>query len=348
MKILLESYNNVTQNPAGGVQTKILSLLDKLKERNIDAILFNKWENNLNDFDVLHIFKVNIENFNLMMLAKKKNIGVAVSAIIPLENSFKIKLYRYLHKLTPINTNYKLIELMLLNSDVVIAETIREANFIIDNYKIDKSKVEIIPNGVNLNLKDGSPTLIKEMLNLKRDYVLQVGRIDKNKNQLSTIRALSGTEIPVVFIGGPDPSDLAYFEQCKKEATENMFFLDWVDNKNPLLAAAYCGAKVVVLPSYKEIFGNALIEAGLTGANLVSTNELPIKEWGLSGICQTIDPFDINDLRNKILVSYQNPKTEKISKIIENKFSWKHVTEQHIKLYERISKNSYENNIEKS
>jgi len=62
MKVLIETYNSAFQNPAGGISIRINNFIRNYRKYfSSDYIkLFDKWNDKLKDFDLLHIFKVNI------------------------------------------------------------------------------------------------------------------------------------------------------------------------------------------------------------------------------------------------------------------------------------------------
>ena len=106
MKVLIESYNNITQNTAGGIQGRIKNLIYYLQRNSIEATLFNKWEHKVKDFDILHIFKLNMEDYHLVNYAKNNDIPVVISSVVPLEGAFKIKMNKFICKVLPIHTGY--------------------------------------------------------------------------------------------------------------------------------------------------------------------------------------------------------------------------------------------------
>jgi len=336
MKILINSYNKVFQNEAGGVQMRIKKFFHLLNGVEHEVKLFDKWNDNISDYDILHTFKLSLDDYQLIAYAKSKGIPIVISSVVPQEGSLKIKINLWISKLLPIHTAYYFSKRMLDMADVIVAQTNKESEFISTNYKVSKAKIKVIPNGVSIenNVSD----IIFSKINIHKPYVLQVGRFDENKNQINVIRALKNSNIPVVFIGGADPSDLEYYELCKKEATDNMFFLGWIKNDDPILSSAYANAQVVVLPSHKEIFGNSLIEGGAYGANLVVTDELPIYDWGIGDYCNQINPKDIVDIKNKIKEAFYSSKNDKLKTIINEKFSWNTILEEHINLYRNIIK----------
>lgn len=345
MKILVESYNSVFQNAAGGVQIRIENFIENYTKISNDIKLFDKWTDKIVDFDILHIFKANIEDYQLVKLAKNNNIPVVISTVIPSEKHLNIMLNRLICKITPIHTGYWYLDQMLLEADTIIAQTNKEARFINKYYKIPLEKIAVIPNGANIKMNENFIDEFNNKTGISGKYVLQVGRFDRNKNQLNVIKALSDTDIQVVFIGGEDSGQPEYYEECKKLAGRNFHFLGWIKHDDPLLSSAYQNAHVVVLPSYKEIFGNSLIEGGASGANLVATKELPLEDWGIKDICRSIDPNNIRDIREKIVAAYHQPLNPKTSEVIVNKFSWERVIEEHFELYKNLHANKGRSSI---
>jgi glycosyltransferase involved in cell wall biosynthesis len=340
MKVLIDSYNTVTQNPSGGVQIRIKNYIAHLQKCGVQAELFDKWRHTVADFQLLHIFKLSVESYQLVRYAKNNNIPVVISSIVPLEGAIRIFANRMACKVLPIHTGYSFLEDILNMADAVVAQTTREANFIMRHYKTQKGKMHVVPNGVSVAASSGVSPGKWDKIDAGRGIVLQVGRFDRNKNQLNVIRALRNTDVPVVFIGGPIAEEADYFRQCKQEATSNMHFLGWVKNDDPLLASAYARAKVVILPSFKEIFGNAIIEGGAAGANLVATRELPIADWGLVDYCSQINPNDTADIKSKVLLAYKMPKNPMLPGLIASKFSWDVVASKHVDIYAHAMKHS--------
>lgn len=335
MKIAIESSNCVKQNDAGGIQMRIGNYLHHLLAHGTDVVLFDKWNHKISGFDILHIFKVNYEDYRLAQRAKESGTAVVISSVIPIGNSSRIAIGRLLGKLH-IHTPYYFFNEMLKMADAILPQTNLEKIFIHRHYKVPFSKLHVIPNGVNSNVQNGDPELIRNYFNVGKKTVLCVGRFDTNKNQLSLIRALRDDEIPVIFVGGPDPFQKDYYEQCLKEAGRNMYFTGWLDNQNPLLASAYANAQVVALLSHQEIFGNSLIEGGSVGANLVATDVLPISDWGIEEYCKTVNVKQIANIRETIISEYNRPLKQGTAKTFMEKFSWDAVTRMHLSVYKQV------------
>ena len=336
MKILLQAYNTFAQNPGGGVQTRIKSLYAEYKKLGVDVHLFDKWNTKIDDYDLIHFFKVTIDNYGLMVYAHSKGKKIVVSSVVPLDQTFRIKAHLLLNKLFPLHTLFGINKKCMDLSDIIIAQSQTECSFIHKNYKIPYAKLTALPNGVTSYVVGGEPNLIKKELPFSGDFVLQVGRIDSNKNQLSTIRALKGTGIPLVIVGGPDPQEPQYFDICKKEADENVYFTGWIPLSDPRLASVYAAAKVLVLPSKKEIYGNAIIEGAIAGCNLACSNVIPIVDWNVGSFIHTFNPNSVQEMKCVLLKTFQSPKIPNQVDVFKDFFSWERVAKEHIKLYNSL------------
>ena len=333
MKVLINSYNNVFQHDGGGIQMRVKNFFAQYNVLpDVDVKLFNKWEDKLRDFQLLHEFKVTVESYSILAAAKEEGLKTIVSSVVPQINAVKIRTLVKLGKLLPYNlTQFTRDTLMLV--DAIIAQTNKEALFISRNYDIPLSKIRILPNGVNDFILQGfNPDLES------RDIVLNVGRFDHNKNQLSLIRAAKRTNYEVHFVGGKALDDIDYYNQCLEEAegASNIHFHGWLNNTSEEFLSLYRRARVVTLLSHNEIFGNSLIEGAACGANLVSTNVLPIGEYGFNDHCVLIDPDNEEDIMNGLIKAYEMPLDESLHTIAEERFSWRSIALQQIDIYKEL------------
>lgn len=338
MKILFDSYNCCTQNQAGGVQNKILDLYNCLTEKNVSVTLFNKWNHKIENFDVLHLFKVSFEYFGLIQYAKSKGMKIVLSAVIPLEGKNKIKTDLLLCRLFHVHTANYFSKRIFDIVDVIVTETEKEKQFIIDVFNIESSKISVIPNGVSLDFNVADDKMFCEHYGINKPYVIQVGRIDRNKNLLSVIKALKGSGIELVVVGGPAPDEIDYFEECKRLSDETVHYVGWLKHDDPMLVSALKAAKVLVLPSHKEIFGNAVFEGAIAGNNIVLTKELPYREWGMADKFYEIDPDNVDDIKAQLIKAYKDPVNIEIAEDVKKRYSIDAISMKHIELYERLLK----------
>lgn len=336
MKILFKSYNTCCQNNNGGVQVRLRKIRELLINKGVKTDLFNEFETNVGDYDVLHLFKLEPENCALIKCAKARGVKVVISTIVNLSARRKVKLFQMIKKFIPFSTLTGVTIESLQLADGIIVETIDEAKMMEECYGIKKDKIKIIPNGIEVNEYSGND--IYDVIGNHEKYVLQVGRFNKNKNQLNVIKALRGTNITMVFAGGPDFRNMGYYEECIKaaEGSNNIFFLGWLDGESSLLKSAYANADTVIIPSYEETFGLVVLEAGITGAKVIMSNRLPILSFPTFEGCITFDPNKIEDIKSAVEEAVKLNRNDELKKRIIADFSWDKIIDEHISFYEEL------------
>lgn len=333
--IYVDSYKIVMQNSSGGIPMRINKMKLISSSRNdINFHLFNQWTDKIVDCDILHIFKVSIDSYNLALMAKKNNKKIVLSSVIPIDKSMNIKLANFVYKFFPVLNTYTIYKKMLLIADVVIAQTSKEKKHIVRNYNISPNKIIVIPNGVEESI------LCREFDEKQvRDIVLCVGRFDENKNQMSLIKALKDTNIPLYFVGGPSLDFDIYYERCLKQARQNknIHFIGWLEHNSEELMNLFNRSKVVALVSYKEIFGNSIIEGAASGANLVITNVLPVEDWQFDkDHYALIKAKSIKSIRKAVIEMYNCELSNQTKEVVKKKFDWNNVFNEYAKIYKAL------------
>ena len=331
-RILMNTYDTAFQNKAGGVQNRIERTVKAIRNENVSVDYFDKFNTVIDQYDVLHVFMLNVESYGLIKLAKAKGKKVVISSIVTPSGKLQLSFYWLIRRI-PVMTTYKILFDICRLADSVIVETRREAEFINKYYHVEQSKIHIIPNGADVVTSESK--VIYELIGKECEYALEVGRFDSNKNQLSVIRALKNTDIEVVFIGGASPSEPDYYERCVKEANgaENIHFLGWIDSKDDIIKSAYANAKALISSSFYETFGLSIVEGAMAGNIPVVSRTLPILEHEVFKKCITFDPNDLDDIRKKTEYAMKQDKSLEFVKAITESFSWEKVANDHIGVY---------------
>ena len=341
MKILIHSYNTCFQNPSGGVQVRIKKIKELLTENGVTVDYFNPTVSKIAEYDILHCFKLDAENVGLITNAKNMGKKIVLSPIINLTGQRKIDFYtKFLNKF-PIATTYRQIASIIDQTDLFMVETEKEGLFLAKHYGVSPEKIIVLPNGVDNyeEMMQFEGEQIFDALGKKCRYFLSVGRINPNKNNLNLINALGPTGKDLVFIGGPDKiNGNHYYTQCVELAKKypNIHFLGWAENNSDLLKSAYKNAEVVVLPSYQETFGLVLLEGGIAGAKLAISNSLPILDYDVFKRCRSFNPNKIEDIRNELLLAYDDIKDDSLQKQLIKEFSWDSIIQKQIQYYEEL------------
>lgn len=155
----------------------------------------------------------------------------------------------------------------------------------------------LIHNGVaNGFAEKPDPDLFKKAHGFDR-YVLCVGRVEYRKNQALLAMAMRDVPVPLVLIG--DIGDFGYLEYVRMVGGANLYHFTRIDDQD-MLASAYAGASVFVLPSWCEGAPLAALEAGLTGVPLILSNMSSEQEY-FGHHADYVGPVDIDAMHETII-----------------------------------------------
>jgi len=217
------------------------------------------------------------------------------------------------------------IKYILRNAQMLLPNSEHEYSRIEKDFNLSQ-KYTVVPNGFN-------PFIFKEEENIERDLILCVGRIEGRKNQLNVIKALKNTNYKVVFIGAPSPNQKKYVQACKHEATDNMQFIDHVEQAQ--LFNYYKRAKVHVLASWFETTGLSNLEAAAMGCNIVVANRGDVKDY-FGEMAYYCEPDDLNSIKENIVKAWNEPPSDILKKYIFDNFTWMQAGIKTLEAYKRI------------
>lgn len=169
-----------------------------------------------------------------------------------------------------------LIKILFKKSNKVITVSNGVANDLVENFKVPREKIIVIYNPINLKeIRRLSVDSLEEKYNsiFKNLVIINVGRLSEPKGQWHLIKSFKLVkekikDAKLVILGG---GKLEFeLKKLAKEMglTDDIFFLGWKDNPFKYLAKA----KVFVLSSLWEGFGNVIVEAMACGLPIVSTD----------------------------------------------------------------------------
>lgn len=199
----------------------------------------------------------------------------------------------------------------------------------------------VIPNGVDLNKfrpnRRRSASLRKRLLAGNRHIVLYVGRISKEKNIETMVRAanlLRNKRIRFVIVGdGPYLQKIR--EMVERYGLEDSFV--FTGSVRHGLARYYNAADLLCLPSTFETQGIVCIEAMACGTPVVGADYLALKEIiknGRNG--ERFKAKDFKDCANKIEKVLSRPDSYKETDKTVADYSIKECTDRMLKLYNEL------------
>jgi glycosyltransferase involved in cell wall biosynthesis len=229
----------------------------------------------------------------------------------------------------------------------IIAISERTKQDIIEFYKIDANKIDVIYQSCDDSFKSAATNetkeLVKEKYELPTKYILNVGTIEQRKNLLALVKALSNVDqdYQLVVIG----KKTAYFKLVDAEITrlglnERIVFL-----QNVLFAdlpIIYQMATVFVYPSFYEGFGIPIIEALFTDVPVVAAKGSCLEEAGGEGSLY-VEPNNYMALASAINNILRNPNLQmgmkEKGRNYVKKFDNERISRQIMQLYIEVTSN---------
>lgn len=341
MKVCMASYGAVSILH-GGPNTQIRNTARYLTDYGVDVQFFDPWSAfDKNDCDLFHVFAANIGTYHLAREIRALDIPLIVSPIIYSLHSHSyirsvLKATRVAQKFGKgIWTDYALTADMCGWAQRVLPNTQAEAGLLTNGLAVPSEKIQVIPNGVDERFAAGDPSLFKKRYGLE-NFILSVGHIGhERKNVLALIRALGQIQHPSVIIGRIIKGK--YGEACIREAAQykHILLIDGLNNQSELLASAYAGCDVFVLPSLFETPGIAALEAGLAGAKVVITPYGGTKEY-FGEMAEYVEPHSVGSIKSGIEAALAKHKDERLRKHISQEFLWKRVAEKTAEVYRSL------------
>lgn len=198
-------------------------------------------------------------------------------------------------------------------ADLIIAISEQTKKDIIKFLNVPESKIRVVYQGCHQSFKEMQSSeflnSVKEKFCLPEKFILNVGTIEERKNLLNIVKAITGTDIPMVVIG----KKTTYFNKVEKFIKKNklqnqIFFLENVSMEE--LAAVYKLAEIFVYPSVFEGFGIPVIEALFSGTSVITSNTSCLPEAGGPDSLY-VNPTQPEDLKSKILFLWNNEAERK-------------------------------------
>ena len=221
---------------------------------------------------------------------------------------------------------------------VVNSEFMR--NNVVVWYRLNRDKVVVIPNGVDLKMFTESNGRIL----LEGDpSVLYVGHLSGLKGVDILIRAVAKlrSELPNIklhLVGNGNAPCFAALS--KKEGIEKyVIFHNWA--KQSLIPSYYKSADICVFPSRHEGFGIVILEAMASGIPVIASDIPSFREIISNGTDgRLFKSQDVDALSKEVIALYHDPylRKELTHNAFEKvtKYSWEKIAEKYISLYKYL------------
>lgn len=216
---------------------------------------------------------------------------------------------------------------------------------IVQLYNVDKNKIRIVPNGVDINrFKPEKPSKsFKRNLGMKggESCILFVGNLVPRKGLHLLIKSAKqiikeNKNVKFVIVGeGPLRNSLIKYAKENK-VSENFIFLGKVHDE--VLPKLYNCSDIVVLPSLQEGLGITLLEAQAAAKPVVASKVGGTSDIVLNGETGFLVYPDIYEIAEAILKLLSDEDLRNLMgsngrKLVCEKFSWKKCAEKMLNVY---------------
>ncbi len=216
---------------------------------------------------------------------------------------------------------------ILSRAAMILPNSQSEYQRVLNNYP-GEVKHMVVPNGTDQHLFVYDKDVIKD-----DKLVICAARIEGIKNQLNLIRALNNTGYRLLLIGTYAPNQLAYYQECRRIAANNVIFIDQMPQQE--LVKYYARAKVHVLPSWFETTGLSSIEAALMGCNIVISDKGDVREY-FGDDAFYCHPSSAQSIFSAIENASRAPVNEQLQSRILQKYTWKQAATETLKAYQSV------------
>jgi len=323
MKVLFNTYP-VAFDCIGGGEIQLLESKAALEQLGADVLLYNSWNPQLRQSDVVHYFSVQGGSMNFCAYAKGLGLPLLISPILWLTEE-NINSY-------PIEEIRDLLHLC----DVILPNSEAEKHLLVDFFHVSPKKFFVIPNAVNRSFGIPVPAdLFRARFHVREQYLLNVANIEPRKNQLSLIRAARGLGLTVIIAGGV--RDSAYYDACMREGSGFVRHVGFLDHEGGLLKSAYTGCDAFLLPSLLETPGLAALEAASQGCRVVVTSVGSTQEY-FHDLVTYVNPYDVDDIRAGIQMALRQPPDDTLRHYMLKTFTWDRAARKLLEAYELVNK----------
>ncbi|MDR3213579.1 MAG: glycosyltransferase family 4 protein [Azoarcus sp.] len=294
----------------GGGEVQLLSIHRELAHLNIKTILYDIWNPSLDICDIVHFFSVMPGSFAFCEHVRKRNIPLFVSPNMWLDDTVSTQI-----SLQPLREQLSLADCIICNSDM-------ESENFSRILSLPKEKFLTMYCGIDdIFLNQSTPSLFRSRNKWLGKFVLNVGTIEKRKNQLTLIRAMKAfPDYSIVLIG--HIRDQAYANKCFAEGGSQIVYLGPLLHEDPLLRSAMAACDLFIGPGLMETPGGANLEAASQGAPLVITEVGSTREY-FKDMVTYFNPVDEKSLIDAIEANLGKSRNETLIKYVHAHFQWR-------------------------
>lgn len=333
MKIAYILYPGVIiSNRSNGIRSQAETWAKSLVDLGHEVDLIQEWGNyQWKDYDVIHIFGPSIGGWfkHISQQLGRHNKNIVYSPIIDpsyVHNPI-IRIVRKLRRvaLGMMGTYRKKYD----NAKLLLARSQCEFSYLVDDYKISKNKVSIVPLAYSSIYSDICADMV-----CKEDFVFHMSSLTQpRKNVIRLVKAAQKYGFRLVLAGSlGSETDKKHLMDVIGDS-KNIEVLGFIDEETKI--DLYRRAKVFALPSLQEGVGIVALDASLFGCEIVITSIPGPKEY-YGDKCFIVDPYSIDSIGQGIVAAMKGSYQPTLSNEVKDKYSNNATTNSLLSCYKMI------------
>lgn len=312
----------------GGFESQVLHIFSELAALGLEIHWYELSSCDISQYDIIHFHSSVTEFVPLALKARDLEKKIIITTMIgsPRYSNLSYK-FRLLGSKLPglFYVNKKISQLYSL-ADKFVTLTPFENNRLKTVFNINK-EITVIPNGIDDEYFRNDDIEINLPF---ENYLLIVGRIEPDKNQLPLIEIANEMSLNLLIVGESGVGQTNYYNLCRKKSHQNIFY--WGQETNPkILRQLYRNAALTVIPSVTEMLPLVIFESLSQRTPVLCTTHCGLYPKRIDGLYYS-KPIKSDLCRNLRELWSKLPL-----QIIPTKgiYSWNDIAKQHIELYKR-------------
>jgi glycosyltransferase involved in cell wall biosynthesis len=309
--VLFETYTWAFVTPGGGEQ-QLKEYARHLPAHGVEVVFHDHWNPVLETVNLVHFFSSIGGSWHFCNFVRERGLPLVISSSLWMDEK-----NTHLYPIDEIRSHLSLADVVVTNSH---AESAALSNILGLPFDLFMP----VMNGVDPRFAaPHRPDLFRKTFDIQGPFILCVANVERRKNQLNLVRAMSRGPAPLLVMIG-HIRDQGYAAEVFAEGEGKVRYLGHVDHESPLLTSAYAACDAFVLPSTLETPGLAALEAAAAGAPVVVTRIGAPPEY-FAGFCHYVNPADPSDIARGIAAAMkQGPSLDLSAHVVQN-FTWPHV-----------------------
>ena len=316
----------------GGFESQVLHIFTELKKLGVDIYWYELSSTDLSQYDIIHFHSSVTEFIPIAIKARDLGKKIVITSMI---GSPRYSNKMYLCKLSlsrfpGLFYVMKKIRHLYSMADEFIALTPFEKNRLNKVFKI-RNQISVIPNGIDNGYFSNDYNEIDIPFD---NYILVVGRIEPDKNQLPLIEIANELNLNLLIVGERGAGQEDYYNLCKEKAGHNIFFWGKEVDTNRM-RMLYQHASLTAIPSVTEMLPLVIFESLSQNTPVLCTTHCGLYPEPIDGLLYS------RPTKSELSRNIKNiwPMLSYIK--ISNKgiYSWEDIAKQHIELYKKLQYN---------